>query len=96
MKHNVDLAKFFLEQGGSFSLISKHLRKNKKVVMIAVEENCNSFQYICNNSKDDDDRFKLAFQQNDEILRYASERLRKIYRTHSSKKLFMTHWSTIF
>ena len=27
---------------------------------------------------DYDDIFKLAFQQNEEILRYASERLRKI------------------
>ena len=27
---NVDLAIFFLERGGSFSLISKHLRNNKK------------------------------------------------------------------
>ena len=38
LQHNVDLAIFFLEQGGSFSLISEHLRKNKKVVMIAVEK----------------------------------------------------------
>ena len=30
LKHNVDLAIFFLEQGGSFSLISEHLRKNRK------------------------------------------------------------------
>ena len=37
LKHNVDLA-IFLEQGGSFSLISKHLCKNKKVVMKAVEK----------------------------------------------------------
>ena len=28
LKHNADLAIIFLEQGGSFSLISKHLRKN--------------------------------------------------------------------
>ena len=42
LKHNADLAIFFLEQGGSFSLISKHLRKNKKVVMIAVEKNPHS------------------------------------------------------
>ena len=30
LKHNVDLATYFIEQGGSLSLISKHLRKNKK------------------------------------------------------------------
>ena len=29
------------------------------------------------NLKDDDDIFKLAFPQNEEIRRYASERLRK-------------------
>ena len=77
LKHNVDIAIFFLEQGGSFSLISKHLRKNKKVVMIAVEKNPKSFQYIGSNLKVDDDIFKLAFQKIEEILRHASERLRK-------------------
>ena len=77
MKHNVHLANFFLEKGGSLSLISRHLRKNKKVVMIAVEKDPNSFQYIGNNLEDDDDIFKLAFQQNEEVLRYASERLMK-------------------
>ena len=82
MKHNVDLAIYFLEQGGSFSLISKHLRKNKKLVMVAVEKNPNSFQYVSKNIKDDD-IFKLAFQQDKELLRYASERLRKIYHSHS-------------
>ena len=77
MKHNVDLALFFLEQGGSFSLISKHLRKIKKDVMVAVEKNPDSFHYVVKNLKDDDEIFKLAFQQNEEILKYASERLRK-------------------
>ena len=46
--------------------------------MIAVERNPNSFQYICRNLKDDDDIFKVAFQQRAEVLRYASERLGKI------------------
>ena len=78
LKHNVDLAIFFLEQSGSFSLTSKHLRKYKKIVKIAVERYPNSFQYIGRNLKDDDDIFKLAFQQNEGILRYASERLGKI------------------
>ena len=64
------------EGGGSFSLISKHLCK-KKFVMIAVEKNPISFQYIDRNLKDDDDIFKLAFQQNEGYLRYASERFRK-------------------
>ena len=77
MKHNVDLTLFFLEQGGSFSLISKHLRKIKKDVMVAVEKNPDSFHYVGKNLKDDDEIFKLAFQQNEEILKYASERLRK-------------------
>ena len=45
--------------------------------MIAVEKNPKSFQYIGRNLKDDDDIFKLAFQQNEEILRHASDRLRK-------------------
>ena len=77
MKQNVDLAIFFLEQGGSFSLKSKHLPKNKKVVMIAIKSYPNSFQNAGKNLKDDDEIFKLAFQQNEQILRYASERLRK-------------------
>ena len=46
--------------------------------MIVVKNKPNSFQYVGKNFKDDDDIFKLAFQQNEEILRYASERLRKI------------------
>ena len=65
MKHNVDLAIFFIEQGGSFSLISKHPRKNKKVVMAAVEKNPNIFQYS-KNLKGDDEIFKLAFQKDRE------------------------------
>ena len=79
LKQIVDLAIFFLEQGGPFSLISKHLRKIKKVVLIAVEKNPNSFQNVGKNLKDDDDIFKLAFQQDKEVLRYPSERLGKIY-----------------
>ena len=74
MKHNVDLAIFFLEHGRSFSMISKHLRKNKKVAMVAVEKNPNNFQYLGKNLKDDDDLFKLTFQQDKEVFRYASER----------------------
>ena len=54
--------------------------------MIAVEKNPNGFQYIGKNLKDDDDIFNLAFQQDKELLRYARERLRKIYCTLSSKK----------
>ena len=50
--------------------------------MVAVEKNPKSFQYIDKNLKDDDDIFKLAFQHDKELLRYASERLRKIYHTH--------------
>ena len=78
LKQNVDHAIFFLERCGSFSLIGKHLRKkNKKVGLIAVKNNPNSFQYVGKNLKDDDDIIKIAFQQNEKILRYASERLRK-------------------
>ena len=70
---------FFLNKvARSFSLYSKHLRKNKKVLMKAVEKNLNSFQYIGKILKDDDEIFKLAFQQDTEILRYASERFRKL------------------
>ena len=45
LKQNVDLA-FFLEQGGSFSLISKHLRQNKKIVMVEVEKNLIVFKML--------------------------------------------------
>ena len=55
LKHNVDLAIFFLEQGGSFSLISKHHHKKKKVLMVAVEKIPNSFQNVGKSLKDDDD-----------------------------------------
>ena len=37
------------------------------------EKNPNRFQYIGKNLKDDDDIFKLAFQQNEEVLKFASE-----------------------
>ena len=40
----VDPAIFFLERGGSFSLISKHLRNNKQVERVAVRINPNNFQ----------------------------------------------------
>ena len=46
LKQNVDLAIFFLERGGSFSLIGNHLRNNKKVGMISVKNNPNSFQFV--------------------------------------------------
>ena len=74
---NIDLAILFLERGGSFSLISNNLRNNKKVGMIAVKINPNSFQYVGKILEDYDEIFKLAFQQDKEILRYASGRLRK-------------------
>ena len=45
--------------------------------MIAVGKSPNSFQYIGRNLKDDDDMFKLAFQQDEEKLSYASEKLRR-------------------
>ena len=77
LKQNVNLAIFFLERGGSFSFISKHLRYNKKVGLIAIENIPNNFQYVRKLLKDDDDIFKLAFQQNEKIVRHASERLRK-------------------
>ena len=74
---SIDLAIFFLERGGSFSLVSKHLRNYKKVGMMAVKNNPKKFQYLGKNLKEDDEIFKLAFQQDKEILRYAGERLRK-------------------
>ena len=37
-KENVGLAVFFLEHGGSYSLVSKHLRNTKQVAMIAVKK----------------------------------------------------------
>ena len=74
---NVDLALFFLESGGSFSIISNHLRNIKKVGMIAVKNETKNFQYVGKNLKNDDEIFKLAFQQDKDKIRYASERLRK-------------------
>ena len=68
---------YFFKRGGTFSLISKHLRNKKLVGMIAVKNNPNSFQYVGKSLKDDDEIFKLAYQQDKELLRYASERLRK-------------------
>ena len=44
---------------------------------MAVKINPDIFQYVGKNSEDDDEILKLAFQQDKEILRYASESLRK-------------------
>ena len=46
--------------------------------MIAVKNNPKIYQNIGKNLKDDEEIFKLAFHENKEILRYASERLQKI------------------
>ena len=77
LKKNVDLAKFFLERGGSLSPKSKHLRNIKNIGMIVVKIIPDNFQYVGKNIKDDDGIFKLAFQQDKKKLRYASERRRK-------------------
>ena len=45
--------------------------------MIAVENKPKSFQNLGKSLKDDDEIFKFPFQQDKEMLRYASERLRK-------------------
>ena len=74
---NIDPVVLFLKRGGSFALICEHLRKNKKVVMVAVKNNPINFQYLGKILKDGDEIFKLAFQQDKELLRYASERLGK-------------------
>ena len=45
--------------------------------MIAVKNAPKKLQYVGKKLEDDDKIFKLAFQQNEKILMYASERLRK-------------------
>ena len=74
---NINLAIAFLEHGGSFSLISKHMRNIKQVGRVAVKIYPKNFQNNGKNLRDDDEEFELAFQQEKELLRYASERLRK-------------------
>ena len=68
LKQNGNLALVFLERGGSLCLISKHLRNNKKIGRIAVENNPNSFHYVGKKLRDDDDKFKWAFQQIEKFL----------------------------
>ena len=46
-------------------------------VMVAVGKNPDNFQYSGEILKDDDEIFKLAFQQDEEIFRYASKRIRR-------------------
>ena len=58
---NFGLAIFFLERDGPYSLVSKHLRNNKQVAVIAVEKNPNIYQYLGKNLNDGDEIFKLAF-----------------------------------
>ena len=59
LKTNVELALFFLKQGGSFCLVGKHLR-NEKVGLLAVEISPKNFNHIGKNSRDEDDIFDLA------------------------------------
>ena len=73
---SIVFAMFFLERGGSFSLISKRLRINKKVGMITLKNNSNNFQYVGKNLKGDE-ILKKAFQQDKETLKYSNDRLRK-------------------
>ena len=40
--------------------------------MVADEKNRNIFQYDRKNLRDDDEIFRLAFQQDKDLLRYAS------------------------
>ena len=63
LKQIVELALFFLRQGGSFSLISKHLRNDKKVGMLAVETNPRNLQHLGKNLRDDDKIFKLTVEK---------------------------------
>ena len=62
--------------------------------MVAVEKNPKSFRYIGKILKNDVDIIRLSFQRDKEILRFASERLRKINiqsKNYQSNSLFIKH-----
>ena len=59
LKTNIDLAKFFIEKGGSFNLLNKKLRKNKSIAMLSVQIIPKNYQHLTKVLKDDDEIFKM-------------------------------------
>ena len=73
---NIQLALLFLRQGGSFSLLNRHLRNNDYVGSIALDIFSENFHYLVKNLKDDDDILDLAVKLVERIRGNAIEILR--------------------
>ena len=80
LKNNIDLAKLFIEKGGSFNLLNKNVRNNKSVAMLSVQINPKNYQHLNKKLKDDDEIFEIVVELDKRMIGCASERLRAIYR----------------
>ena len=81
LKTNINLAKTLLLRRGSFNLLSRNIRNNKEIAILAVKFSHINYRHLTKNLKDDDEIFEIAVKLNKEAVNYASERLRAIYQS---------------
>ena len=79
LKTNIDLAKIFIQKGGSFNLLSKIMRNNKSVAMLSVLNNPKNYQHLNKKLKEDDEIFEIVVKLDKRVIGCANERLRAIY-----------------
>ena len=79
LKTNIDLAKLFIEKGGSFNLLNKSIRNNKSVAILSVQSNPKNYQHLSKELKNDDQIFETVVKLDKRVIGRASERLRKRY-----------------
>ena len=79
LKNNIDLARLFIEKGGSFNLLNKNLRSNKSLAMLSLQNNPKHYNQLNKKLKDDDDIFALIVKLDKRMIGFASKRLRAIY-----------------
>ena len=78
LQNNINLAKLFIEKGGSFNLLSKNMRNDKKIAISSIQINPKIYQHLNKKLKDDDEIFEIVVKLNKRVIGYASERLRAI------------------
>ena len=63
MKTNIDLAKIFIQKGGSFNLLSKIMRNNK-----SVPNNSKNYHHLNKKLKDDDEILEIVVKLDKKVL----------------------------
>ena len=79
LKTNIDLAKIFVEKGGSFNFLNRNLRNNKSIALLIIQNIPKNYQHLSKELKDDDEIFDIVVKLNKNVIGCASERLRKRY-----------------